>query len=58
MTVRLCSAGAEGGAMDELRAVLKAQIAPTAALLGGAAGVETTPAVCTFNVSGRDIEGK
>ena len=48
---RLAAAGPTPAALTELRAVLRAQTEPHAALLGAAAGAETLPAVCTFNSS-------
>ena len=52
-TVRRLAAAGGGEALAELRAVLTAQIAPGAALLGAAAGTETAPAVCVFSNSSK-----
>ena len=48
---RLAAAGGGEEAQAELWAVLTAQLAPGAALLGAAAGAETAPAVRVFNSS-------
>jgi hypothetical protein len=48
---RLAAAGLTAETMVELRELLQVQTMPGAALLAAAPGMESVPAVCTFNAS-------
>ena len=50
---RLAAAGLTAETMAELRELLQVQTMPGAALLAAAPGMESVPAVCTFNASAR-----